>query len=327
MTENPIVVCPRCRSLLVRNGEVMSCGNCGKAFPVVNGVVDFSGEEASEATRHTVKQFGESWQTFDHIEPYHEQQFLEWIAPFPKDGFTNKSVLEAGCGKGRHTINILRYAPSAMAAVDLSEAIFLTAEKIRAFEASGKGSPCETILIRSDLKNIPLPDSSYDVVFCVGVLHHVDRPEECLKELWRVLKPGGRAVLWVYAREGNGWIVNIVDPLRKSITSKIPARLLRILSLPLTSFLFVLLKALYGPLSGWGKRESFLPYSSYLGSISPFPFREIDNIVVDHLCPEVAYYLSKADIEEMFEPLHPSFLSLRFHHKNSWTVIAEKQAN
>lgn len=46
-----------------------------------------------------------------------------------------------------------------------------------------------------DLTAIPVPDSRYDLVLCTQVLEHVSKPLEVLRELRRVLKPGGR--LWL----------------------------------------------------------------------------------------------------------------------------------
>ena len=316
MADPSILACPACRSPLAEEEGCLACRRCNKKFSVRKGVLDFSELPATPETRRTVDQFGKSWKIFDHVEPYHEAQFLEWISPLGKDDFRGSEVFEAGCGKGRHTVIVSSFGPRRLVSADLSEAVFIAAEKT-------KGDPGVSLL-RTDLKKLPVADEAFDVVFCVGVLHHLDRPSEGLNELWRILKPGGKLLLWVYAREGNGWIVRFLDPVRKAVTSKIPARILRILAFPLTALLFILLKTLYGPLGSWGRRESFLPYSSYLGSISPFPFREIDNIVVDHLCPGVAYYLSRADLENMFRPLGPSSLQFRWHHKNSWTVLASK---
>ncbi|HQO20942.1 MAG TPA: methyltransferase domain-containing protein [Acidobacteriota bacterium] len=327
MNDLSFLKCPDCRLPLEWNQVELLCVKCGRSFPVTSGVFDLStAPSITDKTKKTVAQFGESWKIFDHIEPYHKKQFAEWIAPFPVDDFKDKVVFEGGCGKGRHTLTISAYEPSRIVSVDLSEAIFIAASKMAAMKEclpKGKEAP-ETVFIRGDLKDLPVADSFFDIVFCVGVLHHIDDPRKGLEEMWRILKPGGKLLLWVYAREGNGWIVHLLDPLRKGFTSRTPTRFLRIMALPLTSFLFFLLKAVYGPSSGWGKRKTPLPYSDYLNSISTFPFREIDNIVVDHLCPAVAYYLSKEEIEKMFRPLRPTSFTTRWHHRNSWTVLAEK---
>ncbi len=48
-----------------------------------------------------------------------------------------------------------------------------------------------------DLHNIPLPDNQFDVVFCNHVLEHVTDDRQCMKELQRVMKPGGWGIFQV----------------------------------------------------------------------------------------------------------------------------------
>ena len=48
-----------------------------------------------------------------------------------------------------------------------------------------------------DLHSIPLEDNRFDVVFCNHVMEHVDDPLQCMKELYRVMKPGGWAIMQV----------------------------------------------------------------------------------------------------------------------------------
>lgn len=48
-----------------------------------------------------------------------------------------------------------------------------------------------------DLHSIPLEDNRFDVVFCNHVMEHVDDPIQCMKELNRVMKPGGWAIMQV----------------------------------------------------------------------------------------------------------------------------------
>ena len=49
--------------------------------------------------------------------------------------------------------------------------------------------------IRSDIANIPQPDSSFDAVVCTEVLEHVPEPTKALEEFTRLLKPGGKLIL------------------------------------------------------------------------------------------------------------------------------------
>lgn len=48
-----------------------------------------------------------------------------------------------------------------------------------------------------DLHEIPLEDNRFDVVFCNHVMEHVDDALQCMKELYRVMKPGAWAIMQV----------------------------------------------------------------------------------------------------------------------------------
>ena len=49
--------------------------------------------------------------------------------------------------------------------------------------------------VKMDIENIPFPDHSFDVIFCNHVLEHVEHFDVATKELFRVLKPGGYAIM------------------------------------------------------------------------------------------------------------------------------------
>ena len=52
-------------------------------------------------------------------------------------------------------------------------------------------------MLRLDICNMDLPDASFDLVYCSHVLEHVNDDQQALREFWRVLKPGGIAVILV----------------------------------------------------------------------------------------------------------------------------------
>jgi ubiquinone/menaquinone biosynthesis C-methylase UbiE len=52
-----------------------------------------------------------------------------------------------------------------------------------------------TAMVRMDITNITLPDNSFDVILCNHVLEHVPDDRKAMSELYRVLKPGGWAIL------------------------------------------------------------------------------------------------------------------------------------
>lgn len=51
----------------------------------------------------------------------------------------------------------------------------------------------------------PWPDSSVDEVLALDVLEHLPTPTHSMNQLWRVLKPGGRAIIEVPTTDGRGW--------------------------------------------------------------------------------------------------------------------------
>ncbi|TSA45583.1 class I SAM-dependent methyltransferase, partial [bacterium] len=48
-----------------------------------------------------------------------------------------------------------------------------------------------------DVHAIPLPDSSVDAVICKAVLEHVEEPGRAVGEIYRILRPGGKALFYV----------------------------------------------------------------------------------------------------------------------------------
>lgn len=52
-----------------------------------------------------------------------------------------------------------------------------------------------TAMVKMDITNITLPDNSFDVIICNHVLEHVPDDRKAMREMYRVLKPGGWAIL------------------------------------------------------------------------------------------------------------------------------------
>jgi len=94
-------------------------------------------------------------------------------------------VLEIGCGEGQGTKNILRYwQPQTIDAIDLDPKMIARANKrLRDTRVSFKTGDVAGLSFAKD--NI------YDAIFDFGIIHHIPNWQNCLKELHRVLKPGG----------------------------------------------------------------------------------------------------------------------------------------
>lgn len=74
-------------------------------------------------------------------------------------------------------------------------------------------SPIADISI--DIHDIPFEENTFDVVFCNHVLEHVNDDQQCMRELCRILKPGGLAIMqvpWIPDQEKTVEDPSITDP-------------------------------------------------------------------------------------------------------------------
>src|SRR5688572_14224379 len=244
-----LLCCPECRgSLALRatrseadeamEGE-LRCA-CGRVYPLRGGVPRFADRLADDGpARRTARAFGWEWQTFSELESYYERQFLDWIRPVEPSSFRDRIVLEAGCGKGRHTTLVGRWGARVVIGIDLSDAVDV------AF-ANTRRQP-NVLIVQGDLRRLPLRPGACDLAFSVGVLHHLPVPEEGFRSMARAVRPGGVLAVWVYGAERNGWIRYLVSPLRTVITSRLPPPALYPISWLAAVPLWVALRAVYRP--------------------------------------------------------------------------------
>ena len=98
-------------------------------------------------------------------------------------------VLEIGCGRGVALPVLARLcAPTRLVGLDIDAA--LLSEARRRLERTG----VEAELVHADARALPFDAASFDVVVDFGTAYHVARPEDVLREIGRVLRPGGMFV-------------------------------------------------------------------------------------------------------------------------------------
>jgi SAM-dependent methyltransferase len=110
-------------------------------------------------------------------------------------------VLDYGCGPGDDLVEfVLGSGASRVIGGDVSrKALHLSATRLALHvEAAGR---VELVHVPEDEVAVPLDDASFDYVHSGGVIHHASQPDTVLRELRRLLKPGGRGRIMVYNRE------------------------------------------------------------------------------------------------------------------------------
>jgi SAM-dependent methyltransferase len=315
------LACPACGGDLAltaaaRTGDeihdgTLECGACSVKYAVVGGVPRLVPGGVTPEAAATAERFGYEWTRFAEIRPEYETQFLGWIAPVTREAFVGRRVLDAGCGKGRHLRLAAAFGADEVIGIDLGPAV-----EVAARNTSDLGN---VHIVQGDLTQPPLRPSSMDLIYSIGVLHHLHDPAVGFRVLARLLAPAGRFVSWTYAREGNGWVLALVDPTRR-MTSRLPLPLVRALAWGLTVPLWAALRAVYGPARSSPRLRRLLPYQSYLADLVPFAFREVHSIAFDQLLAPVAHYMSRADVERCYGEGGLALHSLRWHHANSWAA-------
>lgn len=96
---------------------------------------------------------------------------------------SGQRALEVGCGYGRISGVLLSRPGIRLVGVDQSSGML----KVCLRELKGPFFPC-----RADAGRLPFRDEAFDAVLCSGVLMHLREPAAALRELCRVLRPGGR---------------------------------------------------------------------------------------------------------------------------------------
>ncbi|MFI6463631.1 class I SAM-dependent methyltransferase [Streptomyces sp. NPDC050528] len=137
-----------------------------------------------------------------HVQEFFGARAADWDSRFPDDGpayaaavaelglRVGDRVLDAGCGTGRAL-------PPLRAAVGRSGVVLgadLTPAMLEAAVRAGRGR--EGQLLLADVAALPLRSESLNAVFAAGLIAHLPQPEENLRELARVVRPGGTLALF-----------------------------------------------------------------------------------------------------------------------------------
>jgi SAM-dependent methyltransferase len=250
----------------------------------------------------------EQWALFEDEERF---LFEEWIAPRTLEDFRGKRVLECGCGGGQHTGFVAPIAAH-VTAVDLN-----AIEVARARNAAH----ANIRFLESDIAALDLGER-FDVVFCIGVIHHTDDPDRTFDAIYRHCRPGGLVIVWTYSAEGNAPVRFIVEPLRAAFLERLPRTWLVRLSELLTALLYPIVYSVYLP-----SFMSFLPYHAYFANFRRMSFRRNVLNVFDKLNAPQTRFTTREKCEQWFsaDRFEPSSISIRRYAGVSYSLSGVKR--
>jgi ubiquinone/menaquinone biosynthesis C-methylase UbiE len=215
--------CPECGGPLA--GETgLACGACGARYPVdvERGFAALLPKAAHTAIKDDIRKWwgdlyrqayaghedGLSAAELDRqlaeVEDMFRRRQHLCTSEMPLDELAGKRVLEIGPGSGAHSAIFKRHGASVVAADITPERVMATARKLTLVEA-GEGRAYQ-----ADGEHLPFRDGSFDIVYSNGVLHHAENTDRCVAEVFRVLKPGGKAVIMLYSRHSAIYWLQVV---------------------------------------------------------------------------------------------------------------------
>ena len=127
-----------------------------------------------------------------------------WLLPYLKSGMT---LLDVGCASGSITVGLAKVVdPGQVTGVDISEVEIQRAQQ-RASESDISNIRFEI----GDTNQLDFSDESFDALFSNNTLEHIPEPADALREMRRVLKPGG--IIGIRDMDMGGWFSGGNDEL------------------------------------------------------------------------------------------------------------------
>lgn len=156
-----------------------------------------------------------SWMTFGQDKVWRRN-----VRGHAEDGM---KVLEVGCGPGSFAEDLVGLDVTCL---DPSAEMLRVAKKRVDFARKARGEePAQ--YVEAIAESIPLPDDTFDRVFCLFSFRDFQDKKKGLEEIFRVLKPGGQLVIcdagkanWFHGLAGRIWMATVVQVIARVITKE-----------------------------------------------------------------------------------------------------------
>jgi SAM-dependent methyltransferase len=266
----------------------------------------------------TAEAFATSWNNLPVGSVYTAEQVEDWFAPLTPADLSGRTVLELGCGNGSLMVRVADWRPAYLEGVDLGGSVLSARRNMASSTFS------DWRVTQADLTTFS--SDGFDIVYSIGVLHHLEEPQVGFHAVLENVKPGGRFHCWVYGREGNGLVIHLVDPIRK-ITSRLPWWITKyLIATPLIVPYWMYAKLLRA-LPRWSWLQA-LPLYRYSLWIAQREFAFFRHVAFDQLVTPRTWYIARSTIDEWLRDsrVEPCSSYVTFRNGNSWKFGGTKRS-
>jgi SAM-dependent methyltransferase len=317
--------------LLAQVAEIMQCPNCGQSLhvatgelrcdrghivPTRSGYLDVSSTDSDVVTRRTFESFGYEWTTFDDVRDEDREFWSTYSEDLNPRDLAGRNALDAGCGKGRFS-RFLAPQVRTLVALDGSEAVTVATRNL--------AHEMNALVVRGDLRTVPFRSDSFGFISCLGVLHHLDDPENAFCHLVSLLENDGLMLLYVYSKpkkliSSRGLGLASAGILR-ILTTRMPHRALNAFSafLSLVLYLSIVVPGNFGDRVGIGIM-SHLPLATYRGK----PLRSLRLDTFDRLSAPIEHRYTWSELQAWFD--HACMRVESAREEAGWFVVGRKVA-
>jgi ubiquinone/menaquinone biosynthesis C-methylase UbiE len=266
--------------------------------------------------------FGHEWSTFrqddnEFSRKDREEIFQTYFAIFPWKDLPREAVgIDVGCGSGRW---------STMVAPRVGQLHLLDAsrEALTVAEQNLAGQRNVTFHLAS-VDDIPLPDSSLDFAFSLGVLHHVPYTMAAIQSVAAKLKAGAPFLIYLYyALENRPWWYRAIWRLSNGfrvLISHLPPRTRLVVSQIIALVIYLPLARLAAVVERFGLSPGSIPLAAYRHR----SFYVMRTDAYDRFCTRLEQRFTRKQIDQMLT--NAGFDKIRFSdHAPFWCAVGTKR--